>query len=432
MKISIYKLRYLIIINFILITSIVIAAKIFGYDLTKLLLVSDDGYFKLSKSLFEGESIMPNILGPGIPIIYYVIHFFPDTFHPFIRLFISFLFSTGIIIIVHYSLIEYLNKKEIFLGSLLFIFNPVYVQWTIKSCPEIFIGFFLALFIFFLLKTLKTNNLVYFVILCLIFFLSFFIKPVLLLVPFPLLIYSVYLKYKQFITFSLILLIVGVSGFFTYNLNTPKVNSQERAEGKYQYGEYANITHTLWINYVIKTKQFYKNSIKPYKVYDDLEQYFPQEQVWLYEGFNGEWEFEYAAERYVIQYYKKNPQGNVIGLNIRFILDYPGLFIQKLIFSPLFFLGMSAHGTFVKLLCNLFFITLGILSLRKCINNINKKELVSMVGVVVGYSILYLMLYSFDRYALPVLPWLIVWSGYYIARVYDKFLTLQKVHFKQL
>jgi len=422
MKINLYRLHYLIIINFLLIIVIVMIAKFRGYDF-KELLMSDDGYILLSKKLYNGESIMTSILGPGIPIIYYAINFFPESLQPFIRLFISLLFSTGIIIIVHYSILPYLNKKKIFIGSLFFIFNPVYVQWTIKNCPEIFVGFFLALFIFFLLKTIRTNKLLYFILTSFVLFISFFIKPVFLLVPLPLIIYYILLRDKRLIIFSIVLLIVGGLGFYTYNLNAPKWNSKDNPELRYSYGQHANIAHTLWINYVIKTKQFYKNSIRPYVVYDDLENYFPDKHIWLYEGFNGETEFQYAIERYAAYYYKENPQGTAIGMDINFILDYPGLFLQKLIFSPFFFLGISAHGTIIKLIYNLFFITIGIVSLMKCIKTRNKKEILSIITVVIGYSLVYLTLYSYDRYSLPILPWLIVWSGYYISHVSNKLLV---------
>ena len=221
---------------------------------------------------------------------------------------------------------------------------------------------------------------------------------------------------------SFVLLFISVSGFYSYKLFTPKIEKRDLTEAswKVRYGQSQLITNTLWVNWVVKTKQFYKPSEKkPYKIPEDLTEYFPENQLWLYENISPTDQLEDAGRRYIADYYQNNPNSGIVGLNLSFIAKYPGIFMQKLILSPIFFISMAANGTLVKLLYNLIFLTLGIAGMFLFKDANFRVYILTIVAVVLGYSSLYWLTHSIDRYSLPILPWVITWSGVSILRLYN-------------
>lgn len=418
-----FNIKYLILLNIFVIVGIVGAAKIMGGDLESLLF-KDDGYLSNSKILFSGNSIFPTVLGSGLSYIYYPIFYFPDSIQPYLRLFISIIFSSGIIVIINSVFRKYFKKEEIFIGSLFFIINPIYIQWTIKSCPEIFLGFFLSLFIYFFIRIIKSYSTFDFILLSLVLYLSFFIKPVFLFIPPSLILIYILLKQKRLILLSTILMIIAIFGFYSYKLLTPKIDQNDRLKASWnvRYGQSQLITNTLWINWVVKTRQFYKPSDdKPYKIPSDLKNYFPQKQLWLYENVNPSAQLEDAGGKYIAVYYNNHKDGNIIGLNLKFISEYPLMFLQKIILSPLFFISMAGSGVFVKLFYNLFFLSLGLIGMVQFKNSKYKIDMLTIAAVILGYSSLYILTHSIDRYSLPILPWVIIWSGVPLMHIYNKF-----------
>ena len=94
------KLCLLLAIHYLVIGGVVLAAYLYNYNMKSLLLL-DDGYYNLAGKLFYGDSILHSRLSFGMPVLFSSLYFFPETLQPFIRLIITLLFSTGIIVLTY-------------------------------------------------------------------------------------------------------------------------------------------------------------------------------------------------------------------------------------------------------------------------------------------------------------------------------------------
>ena len=210
------KLCLLLAIHYLIITGVIAAAYLYHYNFKTLLLL-DDGYFDLAGKFFNGDSILHNGLSPGMPLLFYPLYFFPEALQPFIRLLITLVFSTGIIVLTYKIAEKYLSGASLFAGSLIYIFNPVFVHWTVRSFPDIYIAFFLTVFTFAVLKLVGGFSSKYFLIAVISFMTGIFFKPSMLLIPPVLLAYFVFRKNKRMILIAVILCFVS-AGSFDYTI----------------------------------------------------------------------------------------------------------------------------------------------------------------------------------------------------------------------
>jgi len=406
---------YIAFLHVLTIISILVLAILAGKDYHDLLL-RDDGYYNIAKGFVNGKPLIYHFVGPGLPFIYSIIHLFPYTLHPFVRLFLSLLTSLGVIAITFKITEDYLTPKQLFCGGLIFIFNPVYVHFTFKSTPEIFLALLLGIFILGILNYYKTKKTRWFIYALLSFAASIFTKPVFLFIPVFLLIASLILKTRNLIAGSIILIVVSIGLFNIYdnisggNNNVPKF--QRRT-----YGKADLIIDSYWNNYVIKTKQFRKWTITPYKHPDDINKVFNNTEI---KNYNIKKDFAFG-QYWIKEYFKKNPNASYLKMNLDFVKDKPGLVAQKLLISPLFFLGMSARTieSFVKLFYSLLAIVLAIMGIRVLLkrNKSFKSYIWIILSCIIGFASLYLVLHSMNRYSLPILPYLTVWGGIIVNKV---------------
>ncbi len=373
-----------------------------GIDYQELIL-RDDGYYNISKDFVNGHSLFHKFRGPVLPLIFSVLFLFPLKIQPFIRILITLIFSYGVLLILYNITKDYLSKKQFLIGGLIFIFNPVWIHWTFKSSPEIYLCFFLGLFIYFILQYYKTTKIKYILFSLLVFFLSFFIKPVFLFIPIIMLFFSIiFVKSKKIIIISIIFAIAGIGSYIIqdnitklkYDLNLSKV------ERTYEYVHKTFlVSDTFWTDYVIKTKQFHKGRFKKYTI-----------------AYRNDLSLKAYIEKWRKNFFDKFPNKGLIFMNLYFVYNEPLLVFQKFIASPFFYFAMSARTweTFLKLINSIILITLSIIGLKKIIKKSSiqvRKEILLILSIVIGYIVLHLLTHSMNRYSLPVLPYLYVWAG---------------------
>ena len=389
----------LILMHFLVIMTMLLVVIMSGADYRELLLV-DDGYYNIAEGFVRGETLLHKFRGPVIPLIYSILFVFPTSAHPFVRLLISLIFSVGTMTVLFEIVKRYLSERAFFLGSAIFLLNPVYNHWVLKSSPEIYLAFFLGLFILNVVYYFETSKIRYLLYACLIFSISFFVKPVFLFIPIFMFFAAILIKSRRFVVVSLFLLILGTCAYGVQDgITKVKYNpSVKRLERKYDYiHKTLLIADTYWVDYVLRTKQFSKSTILGYGVpYRD-----------------GKSLSQYSID-WVKDFYKKYPKGSLVFMNLYFVYREPILVIQKLLISPFFYFAMSAREeeTFVKLFFSIVSITLSIIGLRRIYRSSeNKNEIKLIVSILLGFVALHLVTHTMNRYSLPILPYLYVWGG---------------------
>lgn len=368
------------------------------------LLLRDDGYYDIAKNFVHNDgSLFHKFRGPLLPFIFSVIFIFPENIHSFIRLIVTLLFSLGIIIITFKITKNYLTIKQFFWGSLIFLLNPVYIHWTFKSAPEIYICFLLGLFIYNVLKYYHTQKIKYLVFSFIFFFLGFFIKPVFLFIPVLIFLFGIFfIKSKRILIISVIFFILGFTGYkihnkiteIKYEENVPKV----KRGYEYIYKVYL-IGDSFLTDYLIKTKQFRFPFINEYTI--------PYKADKFLDDYTKEW---------LQDFYEKYPDKGFIFMNLYFIVKEPILVIQKILVSPFFYFGLSSRTpeTFVKFSFSLFSLILSFLGLKMILKKFEyqrRTEVLLIISVVLGYIVLHLISGCHNRYSLPIMPYLFVWGG---------------------
>jgi len=389
----------LIFMHFLVVMTMLVVVIMSGANYRELLLV-DDGYYNIAEKFLHGATLLHKFRGPVLPLIFSILFVFPKSAHPFVRLLISLVFSAGTIIVLFEIAKRYISERAFFFGCLIFVLNPVYNHWVLKSSPEIFLAFFLGLFILNMIYYSETSKIRFLLYACLIFSLSYFVKPVFLFIPLFLFLAAALIKSRRFIIVSLLLLILGICSYcvqdrFTQVKYDPSV---KRLERKYDYiHKTLLIADTYWVDYVLKTKQFSKSTILGYGVpYRD-----------------GKSLNEYCTD-WVKAFYKRYPRGSLVFMNLYFVYREPILVLQKLLISPFFYFAMSAREeeTFIKLFFSIFSVVLSIIGLRTVYKRSeHKNEIELIISIIVGFIALHLVTHTMNRYSVPILPYLYVWGG---------------------
>lgn len=379
------------------------------------ILLEDDGYYDIAKGILQGRSPINNDVGLGLPLIYTIIHLFPTYLHPFIQLLLSIIASLGVIAISLKIAGKYLSKTESLIGALIFIFNPVYFHWTFKNRPEIYLALLFGIFIYCLIEYSKSKRIKWLIYAFIAFAISIFIKPTFLFIPLFIFFWSIFSKKKHVIIASALLLISSFLLYALYDGITGNKSKNGTRKLVHTYGKTHLIYDTYWTNYVIKTRQFRKQSIKRYENPPNFKKFFNAKEA---ENYNLSYPF---GAQWIKEYCNKNPNANYFEMNLSFIQDKPGLFLQKFLLSPFFFLGMSAREgeTFCKLGYSLIAIIISVIGIKKLLrlNREFRHDILIIIYCIFGYASLHFVLHAMNRYSLPILPYLTIWSGKYIGNL---------------
>jgi hypothetical protein len=409
------KNRYVIIallIHVVIMFGLFIGLIATGQDYPRIML-RGDSYYEIAQQFANGDTLMHKFRGPILPLIFSVLFVFPQSVQPLIRLLISLGFSIGTILLLFYITKNFLSDKEFLYGSLIFILNPVYIHWIIKPYPEICLAFLLGLFIFYITKYLNTHRTKYVLCAVLVFTISFFIKPVFIFIPVLLFIAAIFIKSKKIGATTIILIFSGIIAYVAEDNFTEIKYKQDvnKCDRKYEYiNQTLLIFNTYWVDYVVRTKQFYKPTIHQYRI--------AYREGKSLDDYTYDW---------IKKFYQKYPEGNLIFMNLYFIYSEPLLVLQKLLMSPLFYFAMSARQieTYAKLVFSIFSVVLAIIGLKALFKNSkNKNGMILIISIIIGYISLHLATHAVNRYSVPILPYLYIWGGIPLSKFKKKLLRL--------
>lgn len=366
----------------------------------------DDGYFKMGYELYFGiNPISGRVLGPLLGIIYTPIFIFPDYLYPVARLLIAQIFTLGNLIFVYLILsrvfVDSNNKKNnyIYFGLLGFALNPLYVYFTLKPTPELYITFFLLGTLFFSYKYFSEYRMIY-LFLCIVFYgLSIFIKPVLCLIP---ALFFIYFLYKRKIKISLVFLILNIFNLFSFYsyIKFTEARSDEKSIN-YSNIDYAYINYTYLVRNMIQTRDFNTGT----KI----------------ESGNREEQRNTIAVKELKEFVEENGENGFLKRNINFIKKETAWFVIARILSPLFFFSLysTTKYTIVFLILNLFIIVTGLAGMKKTVKENDLKYPVEFILItLIGYVIIFMLTYSYVRYAVPVVSVLSAFTCIYFYHYY--------------
>lgn len=370
------------------------------------LFIQDDGYSYIAQKFFNGNvSLAGNVLGPVLPLIFSVIYFFPDFLVPVARLIITQLFTLGNLFFAFLIFSKLFAKygsninKYLFYGLLLFVANPMYLYFTLKSTPEIYIIFFLLGTIYYTYLLIENNKLQYLFLCIFLYGISIFLKPVLILIPLILLIFYLF---KKRIKVSLLLLIIVFMNmvFFLSFIKFAESKSEEK------YNDYSNVDYA----YIIYT-YLVKNIVQTGNISTGTR-----------DIGNGIEEKNHAISRLKLnEFLEANKNNNFFERNIGFIKDEPFWFVIARLLSPIFFFSLysSTKTTIVFFLLNMIIIAPGFNAIRNIYKNIEDKLILNIVVLsMAGYFLLFFLTYSYVRYSVPIISIVSVFSTFYMYNIY--------------
>lgn len=368
--------------------------------------LASDGYYEATK-LFIEEGAVNRIFAirPGVSVILSPLFLFPESLHPFLRVTISVLLSIGVLYFLYKITERYLNGIELFLGSLILIFNLTWIHWTLRLTPEIFLTFFLGLFIWSLSEFWNKKTPKWLIIGTLAIAYSITVKPVTLVVPVLVLFYALF-REKRILTFSVFSLLLCIFAYYYTGVNPILSSNSDKVTTSYQKISSTFINEAYWYDFMLSTQQFHKGLKIPY------EEGTLWETSWL------------KGDKFVEDYYNNHPEGNVVSLHFAFFEKHPKMVIQKTIMSPFIYLMLGTVPIYTKILIPLTLISLilTIVGLRKIVSiagNEERKFIYLIFLIIIAFSLPYLFFHAYARYSMPVLPFLFIWGGAFL-RLFKK------------
>ena len=368
--------------------------------------IEDDGYLLIAREFFKGNcSLSGKILGPVLPFLFAIIYIFPDFLLPVTRILIAQIFTLGnlfIAFLIFSKLYLHLgvNKnKYLFYGLLLFAVNPLYLYFTLKSTPEIYVTFFLLGTIYITYLFIKNYEIKY-LLLCILFYgVSIFLKPALIMIPLILLIYYLFKKRIKLSLLFLVILLMNTVFFYSFI----KYEEFKSDEINISYGniDYAYITYTYLVKNIVLNGNI---STGTKNTENNIEgQNHSYSKIKLFEFLDA------------------NKDKNILERNINFIKNEPFWFIIARLLTPIFFFSLysTTKLTIFFFITNMTLLVTGIIGLKNICKNIEDKLLLNIVLLsMVGYMLLYFLTYSFVRYSVPITSIVSVFSVLFVHNYY--------------
>ncbi|MBI5403542.1 MAG: glycosyltransferase family 39 protein [Ignavibacteriae bacterium] len=367
--------------------------------------LTDDGYYVYAKLFWKGDfSLLHAGRGPGIPLLFSGFSFFPESCHAYFRLTVTISFVLFNIYLTKEIFRKYLNGRELFIGLLISVFNPLHIHFTIKSTPEVYILTFLLLIILFYRKLSENPKWVLVLFLILITSVSFFFKPVLFFVPFMLLIHSFIFKSKNLRLKTLILsLLTFLSFLWSLDLTAAKKGTY----GGVSYGGLNFIGPTFIPRAMLNTGRFSLDA----KEKDFLNNSKNSVAVMTVK-YHEEW---------MNSYLKNNPEAEEKEVIIDFIKDNFGEFVVSKVLNILFFTSLASNipETFINLFLNGFLVVMSITVMKKKYKEKDEGIFLIISGLS-GYVLMYLLTFGYARYSIPFIFIISVYSGVTVSKILSK------------
>ena len=388
----------LVIIHITVMLSLLLVAANFGPSTktvkkdARTLLLTDDGYYRLAGEFVDGESLLHNRIGPGVPLIYSTIYLFSESYHPYVRLALAVLFNIGTIIVLWLISRNFLSAKEYFVGSLFIILNPVFIHWTFKSAPDSYLAFFITLFAFFLLRSYdEKHDYMNFFFASVILLCSIFIRPSVLFIPPVLILVGIFMRNKKLLVHAFLLLCVCIIGF-SINGRICSAKYENRAVG-YTTGAGTFMHNAYLLDNIVRTGKIEKG-LTNYKS----------------SKLNMQQKANVEREVWQDDYFKTNPGAGSIQVLWAFIKDKPTMVLRKFYLNPIFIFtlaGRQAESYFnlCATVVSLFFVFTGMYYTAK------DTKFWIITGIISGYLLLFIIVHAYCRYSVAVLPLLYIFAG---------------------
>jgi hypothetical protein len=353
--------------------------------------LSDDhfgGPYIMGKNFFEGRSsLLHQYIPPGIPALFSLLNFFPENFHPYLRIVISEIFTILCILLVFKIYSDILSRKAIIYGLMVALFNPLFL-WSaaLRSRPDIYMAVFLGLIIYSALKLINGKSSFHYFMLLFIVSISVFFKPVLFLIPLLLaLSFLLRKKYKLVLACTLIFVISVISLKISLDIAKPR-------EGL-PYGIYEFMVEPIITDVFIHTGKlgFYDNDIPD--TAQSSENFLSKYNQTMH---------EYALK------YNNNPVQSVINYS----KENAGILILSKILHPFFFISLSntTLKTFSLLFLNSVILILCFINMKRT-SKFYPEQISILVFTFLGYYLLYFLILGCARYFIPILIYISVFSG---------------------
>lgn len=346
-------------------------------DLPTLLLMDDDYYGIAGKVVMEGGRLDGHSVGPGVPLLYSIIYFFPNSMHHMIRYYLA-VACNSLTLLLLFLIVKKLGKDSriYFLASLIFCLHPIALHWTIKSMPEPVITLLFMLFIYLVVQ----NKLKYWGIAALVFFASIFFRPTVLLVPIPIVALALFQRTCKLAVFGFFLVLLSISGYWINNRISSPAPIDRAVD--YSSGVHEVVMDAFFVNAVIKSRHFNTgayDAVKGNRSIADMNYY-----RWLVNN-------------------NTNNSKNACELLVQFIRQNPKLMIKKLALNPIFLFSLSAttKESLLNFVINLVLLILAIWGLSRV--EISKSEQL-ILAMLVGYFLIFWLCHGYSRYAYGLLP----------------------------
>ncbi len=398
-----YSVAALFLLHSGMMISAVAALILFGADYSDYLL-RGDGYFKLAGEFAVGNFFASRSVSPLYPLLLSPIHFLPEVLHPFARLALTQAFVLGILFILSEITKNRLRNVQYLVGGILIIFNPVFLQWTLRMSPDLLLTFLLGAFIYYLIKYYQDSLLKHAVLVLIFFNLSLFVRPSFVLIPGFLVLISFFnLKDKRMVLLIIILFITTVG---SYVVNSVYVNysRSETAEFSPDANRSRLFIHNLILNEVmLETMQFHKGTIDHYNINYDRDIFT-----------NGASYFENREFAYVRNYNRENPDGSTAHMLLLYAKENPNVVMAKYLFGPVHFFNLSSREwmSYLLLFYHSICFMLLFFSMKHLLNSAAAKNYFLFIFTILfGYFFLHWLTHSYSRYAVVIIPYLFIWVG---------------------
>lgn len=382
--------KYIIILIFVhifVMLGLLITVILSGRDYDTLLLM-DDGYYEMAENIVKGE-LKSNFYGFGYSFILTVLNIFPKFFHPFVRLFISIMFTSGTILLIFRIFRDYFTDKEIFIGGLFFVINPLYVHWMFKSRVETPLVLLLGLIILYAQYFLIRKKYRYLLITSLFLAISVFTKPVFMLLPFFVVFLSLCRKSKGILILGIILMVFSMTSFFvTKRLIRPR-------GGREYYGVYSIVGSAFYVDAIIRNHDFRTQYMN---INDEHGNSIRNPRL-------------VPGDEWIANFERRYKNNNAILMSLRLAYEKPGMVIQQLIANPflVFSLSSTEVETFSHLITNFCIMILAIYGIVRIKNK--SDILYTHLAAVFSVYVLLILVHSRGPYFIPIIPYLFVFAG---------------------
>ena len=378
----------LILIHTLVMLGILTVVIILGVDYHELLLL-DDGYYAMAGDIVKGK-LNSDFYGFGYSCVLTWLFMFPQPFHPFLRLLTSILFTCGTILLVYRIFSNYFKNNEIFWGVLISISNPLYVHWMFKSRVEAPLVFLLGLVILFSQNYLRERKYHHLLFASLFLAISVATKPVLMLIPYSLLIVSLLLKSKRIFILAIVFAVVSIGAFW----GTKRL-IKGSTSGREYYKVYSIVNSAFYVDAIIRYRDFKTQYLHVEDEYGNM--------IRNPHYVNG--------DKWVKEYEERYKSLSPVLMSLRFIYEKPGLVLQLLFANTflVFSLSSSEFETLMHFVVNCTIIIFAIYGMVK-VKNKSGAFFIHLAILLAIYALL-VLIHSRGPYFTPIIPYLFAFAG---------------------